>query len=55
MSLFKLNDIALKGKGKLIGAHSNLKVSRLSIDSRTTQNGDLFIALKGPFLTAITF
>ena len=55
MSLFKLNDIALKGKGNLIGAHSNLKVSRLSIDSRTTLNRDLFIALKGPFFDGHDF
>ena len=39
MSLFKLNDIALKGKGNLIGAHSNLKVSRL----KTIKNSYSFI------------
>ena len=48
MNLLKLEDIAIKGEGKLLGTPLDLKVKGVSIDSRTLEKGELFLALKGP-------
>ena len=49
MNLLKLEDIAIKGEGKLLGTPLDLKVKGVSIDSRTLEKGELFLALKGPY------
>ena len=48
MNLLKLEDIAIKGGGRILGTPINLKVKGISIDSRTLEKGELFLALKGP-------
>lgn len=48
MNLLTLEDIAIKGGGKLLGTPIDLKVKGVSIDSRTLEEGELFLALKGP-------
>ncbi|WP_305909271.1 UDP-N-acetylmuramoyl-tripeptide--D-alanyl-D-alanine ligase [Methylomarinum sp. Ch1-1] len=42
---FKLSDIATAVQGRLIGAERTIEA--VSIDSRTLQSGDLYIAIKG--------
>ena len=49
MSSKKLKEIAHKGKGKIIGATSDSKIKGFSIDTRSIKEGNLFIALKGPY------
>ena len=49
MSSIKLKEIAHKGKGKIIGATSDSKIKGFSIDTRSIKEGNLFIALKGPY------
>lgn len=49
MNLLKLEDIAIKGEGRLLGTPLDLKVKGVSIDSRTLEKGELFLALKGPY------
>tara|TARA_B100001013_G_scaffold191467_1_gene115597 strand:+ start:460 stop:1812 length:1353 start_codon:yes stop_codon:yes gene_type:complete len=48
MKALSLEDIALKGGGKLIGTASMLNINGISIDSRSIEKGNIFIALKGP-------
>ena len=48
MGIFNLEEIALKGRGRLEGNTTKLNVTGLSIDSRSLQKGNLFIALEGP-------
>ena len=42
---FRLSDIATAVQGRLIGAERTIEA--VSIDSRTLQSGDLYIAIKG--------
>ena len=45
MNLLKLEDIAIKGEGRILGTPIDLKVKGISIDSRTLKKGELFLAL----------
>ena len=55
MKLLKLEDIAIKGEGRILGTPIDLKVKGISIDSRTLKKGELFLALKGPYFDGHDF
>ena len=41
-------DIVVKNYGKTFGEFTNTFIKSISIDSRSLEKGDLFIALRGP-------
>ena len=48
MKALSLEDIAVMGGGRLIGTSPMLKITGISLDSRSTKKGNIFVALKGP-------
>ena len=48
MKALSLEDIAVKGGGKLIGTSSMLKITGISIDSRSIEKGNIFAETRCP-------
>ncbi|MCK5595243.1 UDP-N-acetylmuramoyl-tripeptide--D-alanyl-D-alanine ligase [bacterium] len=47
MELLYVNEVIKATKGKLVKGSQNFPIKRISIDSRSIEKGDLFVAIKG--------